>query len=316
MAKLAGTVVTTDINGRREDLTDAIYMISPTKTPYMSMIGRGKADATLHEWQTDELAAVDTNNARPEGNEASYAVPAATTRLGVHVQISDKTAMVAGTVEAVDKAGRKSEMARQMSKRSAELKRDMEAILLSNNASSGTDPRTTAGLAAWIKTNVSLGATGTNPVYTNIPTDPRNDGTQRALTEQLLKDVIQLCWNEGAEPSKIMVGGFNKAVISGFAGNADKVFNINKAEPGTIVASADVYVSNFGTLFVVANRFQRARDAWVLDPEYLSIVYLRNFASHKLAKTGDAEKRLINVEWGHKSHNEKSQGLVADLLTA
>lgn len=314
MAKITGTVLTTDIKGIREDLTDAIYMISPTKTPYMSMIGKGKASNTLHEWQTDELAAPDTANVRAEGNDAAFTLPAATTRIGVYVQISDKTAIVAGTTEAVDKAGRKSEMARQLSKRSAELKRDMEAMMLANISSTGTDPRRTAGLPAWLKTNVSFGATGANPVYTTLPNATRTDGTQRALTEQLLKDVIQLCWNEGAEPSRIMVGGANKAVISGFAGNADKVFNINKAEPGTIVASADVYVSNFGTLYVSANRFQRARDCWVLDPEYLSVVYLRGFKTKELAVTGDAEKRLLNVEWGHKSHNEKSQGLVTDLL--
>lgn len=313
MAKLSGTVVTTDIKGIREDLSDVITMISPKKTPLFSALKKGKATNTLHEWQTDELAAVDTANAKAEGNDAAFTVPAATVRLGNYCQIADKTAMVSGTVEAVDKAGRKSEMAYQMSKRMAELKRDIEGILFANIAASGTDPRKSAGLPAWIKTNVDKDAGGTNPSYTTLPNATRGDGSTRAVTEAMLKNVIQLAWNEGAEPSYISCGASVKSAISLFAGNADKVFNINSAKPGTIIAAADVYVSNFGTLTVHANRFQRTRDCWVLDFDYIGLDYLRPFATEKLAKTGDAEKRLINVEFTLKVRQEKAHGLIADL---
>jgi hypothetical protein len=316
MAAISGTYTTATAKGIREDLTDAIYMISPEKTPFISMIGRKKAKNTLHEWQTDELAAVDTANFRNEGNDATFAVPTPTVRLGNYCQISDKTAIVSGTLEEVNKAGRTSDLAREMSKKSVELRRDMESIALSNQAASGTDPRKTAGIPAWLKTNLSQGAGAVTPVYTTLPNDDRTDGTQRALTEQMIKDVAQLCWTEGAEPSVVMTGAFNKTVISGFAGNADKTLNLAGAKPGVIVQSMDVIVTDFGNLKVVANRFQRTRDLFVLDPSHLSIAFLRGFKTKKLAVTGDAEKRLINVEWATTVHNEKSQGAVYDLTTS
>jgi hypothetical protein len=316
MAAISGTYTTATAKGIREDLTDAIYMISPEKTPFVSMIGRKEAKNTLHEWQVDELAAVDTSNFRNEGNDATFTVPTATTRVGNYCQISDKTCIVSGTLEEVRKAGRKSEMAREMSKRSVELRRDIESISLANQAASGSDPRKTAGLPAWLKTNISKGAGGVDPVYTTLANDDRTDGTQRALVEQYVKDVAQLAWNEGAEPSVVMVGGFNKTVISGFAGNADKTLNLAGAKPGVIVQSMDVIVTDFGNLKVVANRFQRTRDLFVLDPSMLAIAYLRGFRSTKLAKTGDAEKRLILAEWALTVHNEKAQGAVYDLTTS
>lgn len=316
MAKLAGTVVTGDIKGIREDLSDMIYDISPKKTPLMSSIGRGKAKNTLHEWQVDALASPDTTNQKPEGNEAAFAVPTATVRLGNYCQISDKTAMVSGTVDAVDKAGRKSEMARNMARRFTELKRDIESMLFANIAASGADPRKSAGLPAWLKSNVDFGATGVNPVYTTLPNVARTDGTQRAITKAMLDNVIQLAWSKGGEPDYISVGAFNKTKVSAFVGIADQVYNINSAKPGTIIATADVYVSDFGTLHVHANRFQRSRDAWVLDRAGLSVDYLRGFKTSVLAKTGDAEKRLINAEYTLKVENEDAHGLIADLLTA
>ena len=315
MAKATGTYTTGDAKGLRESLSDMIYDISPTKTPFMSMIGRSKAKAILEEWQIDSLADPDTTNKKAEGNEASFTTPAATTRVGNYCQISDKTAIVSGTLEAVDKAGRKSEMAKQMSKRSAELKRDMEKILLANQAASGTDPRATAGLPAWIKTNtVFVTADGANPSYTVLPNDARTDATTPVtFTEAMLQDAVQQAWESGAEPHILSAGAFNKAKVSGFDGIATQTMQLNSARPGTIIGSADVYVSEFGNLKVVANRWQRTADVFGLDPEYLSVAYLRPFKTKKLAPTGDAEKRLINVEYCLKVDNEAALFGIYDL---
>jgi hypothetical protein len=316
MAALAGTYKTGDAKGLRENLTDMIYDISPTKTPLFQMAGRDKASAILHEWQIDSLADPDDTNAKPEGNDATFATPSPTTRVGTYVQISEKTAMVSGTLEAVSKAGRKSEMAKQMSKRAAEIKRDMEKIALANQAADSADPRKTAGLPAWLKTNTVFAGDGADPVYTNVPTDTRTDGTPAVFTEAMLTTVVASCWDEGAEPSIILAGAFNKAKVSGFAGIANQVMNLNSAKPGTIIGSADVYVSEFGTLKVLPDRWQRARDVFVLDREYLSIAYLRGFKTKKLAPTGDAEKRMLNVEWALKVHNEAAHGGIFDLTTS
>jgi len=165
-------------------------------------------------------------------------------------------------------------------------------------------------------TNVSMGATGTNPTDALLFTDPRNDGTQRAATEALLKVVLSGVWVNGGSPDTIMVGPFNKSVFSGFAGIATKTYFQEAARPAAIIGSADVYVGEFGTYSIVPNRFQRDRDAWVLDFEYIDIVYLRPFRVEELAKTGDAEKRMLLAEWGLKVKTDFSQGLLADLLTS
>jgi hypothetical protein len=318
MAKATGTYTTGDAKGLREDLTDMIYNITPTKTPLMQLAGRGKADALLHEWQIDTLADPDTTNAQPEGNVASFATPAATQRVGTYVQISDKTALVSGSLEAVSKAGRKKEMAYQMSKRSKELKRDIEKIALANQAAVGSDPRKTAGLPAWLKTNtVFVTADGEDPDYTTLPDDARTDATTPVtFTEAMLQSAVELSWDEGAEPSILMAGAFNKHQVSTFDGIATQTMNLNQAKPGTIIGSADVYVSEFGNLKVVPNRYQRTRDVFGLDPEFISFIYLRGFHSEKLAKDGDAERRIVRAEWGLKIHNEAAHFGIYDLTAA
>lgn len=314
MAAISGTYVTTSAKGLREDLSDKIYQISPEKVPFMSMVGKGKSKAVLHEWQVDELAAPDTANKRAEGNDSAFTVPAVTLRLGNYHQISDKTAIVSGTLESVDKAGRKSEMALQLAKRAPELKRDIESILLSNQAASGSDPRAVGSLLSFIKTNTVKGAGGADPSYTNIPTGTRTDGTQAAFTEAMLKSVQQKVWTEGGDCGVLMTGGAQKAVVSTFAGNATRTVQLNAAQkPGVTIAAMDVYVGDLGTVKVIPNRWQRNRDAFVLEPGRISIDYLRPFQTEKLAKTGDAEKRLLLCEYTLKVQNEKAIGAAYDL---
>lgn len=319
MALITGTATRYDMNGLREDLADIIYDISPTDTPFMSSIGRGSCSQTLHEWQTDELAAADPNNAVLEGDEASFATPAATVRVGNYTQISRKTVIISGTLETVDKAGRRSELAYQIAKRGRELKRDMETILLANqggNAGGVGTARRLAGLGAWVKTNTDAAGDGGDPVYTaGVPNAARTDGTPRAFTETILKNVIQQVWTSGGNPRVLMVGPYNKTVVSGFSGIATRNFDLSNVSPRptAIIAAADVYVSDFGVLRVIPNRFQRERDAWVLDFDLLSVRYLRPIQQERLAKTGDAEKRMILAEYTLRVNQEAGLGLAADL---
>lgn len=320
MAAVTNTYQTTAAKGLREDLSNVIYNISPTDTPYISNAGRDKFDATLTEWQTDALDAVDLNNAVAEGDDiTAFDAVSPTVRLQNRAQISRKTVIIAGTLENVDKAGRQSEMAYQVAKRSKELKRDMESIALSNQAASTSGTRKTAAHLAFIKTNTnkSSGATaGVDPSYTSLPDDTRTDGTQRAFTESLLKDVIQQAWSEGGNPNMLMVGPVNKQKVSAFTGIAEIRHNAKGNAPATIIGAADIYVSDFGNVEVVPSRFQRERDAHLIDKEHCKIAYLRPFKTIPLAKTGDAEKRMLLVEWGVKITNEKAHGLIADLTTS
>ena len=325
MSQTANTFDTFAAKGIRESLSNVIYNISPEETPFMSNIGRENVKNTYFEWQTDSLAAASTTNAQIEGDDvSSFDSTSATTRVGNYTQISNKTVLISGTLEAVDKAGRRSELAYQLAKRSAEIKRDMESTMLTNQAASAgsagvsTALRKTGSLLAFLKTNTDKGTGGVDPVYTSSPSATRTDATAanlRTFTEALLKTVIQKVWASGGSPKLLMVGPVNKARVSGFTGIAEIRREVTGNRQATIIGAADVYVSDFGSVSVVPNRFQRERDAFVLDPEYASVAFLRPFQTVELAKTGDAEKRLITVEYGLKVNTEAAHGLAADLTT-
>ena len=313
MAQPTNTFDTYDSVGEREDLSDVIYNISPTDTPFLSSAAKTQSTAVLHEWQTDALASASTSNAVIEGDEATLDAVTATTRLSNSCQIMDKTVVITGTQEAVDKAGRASELAYQIAKKAKELKRDMEAQITTNNAEvtgSATAAREMGSLGAWVATNDVMGTSGTSGSVGNTA---RTDGTQRAFTEDLLKSVIKSVWNEGGDPTMIMVGPFNKQKLSGFTGNSTR---FDAGADATLYTSVDVYASDFGQLQVVPNRFSRDRDCYVLDMNYWGIAFLRDFTMHELSKTGDSEKRQLLVEATLESRNEAASGLVADLTTS
>ena len=313
MAQPTNTFDTYDSVGEREDLSDVIYNISPTDTPFLSSAAKTSSSAVLHEWQTDALAAASTSNAVIEGDEATLDAVTATTRLSNSCQIMDKTVVITGTQEAVDKAGRASELAYQIAKKAKELKRDMEAQITTNNAEvtgSATAAREMGSLGAWVATNDVMGTSGTSGSVGNTA---RTDGTQRAFTEDLLKSVIKSVWDEGGDPTMIMVGPFNKQKLSGFTGNSTR---FDAGADATLYTSVDVYASDFGQLQVVPNRFSRDRDAYVLDMNYWGIAFLRDFSMHELSKTGDSEKRQLLVEATLESRNEAASGSVMDLTTS
>jgi hypothetical protein len=303
--------------GQREDLSDIIYNISPQDTPIMSSIGKGKATAVYHEWQTDALASASTANAAVEGADASAATLTPTVRLGNYTQIVQKTVQVSGTLEAVDKAGRKSEKAYQLAKASAELKRDIEAIITANqgrDAGTSTTARKLGSLLSWIKTNTNKGSgttAGTDP--TTIGVSTRGDGTTRTFQESMLKDVVQKVFTSGGTPTLLVVPPALKQVVSGFTGLTQHRYNSNATAEITILAGADLYQSDFGVLQIVPNRFMRSRDALVLDPEYASLNYLRPFQTNDLARTGDSEKTQILAELTLEVKNEAAHGGIFDL---
>ena len=315
MAQVTNTYSTYDSVGQREDLTDIIYSISPTDTPFMSSIGKEKATAVLHEWQTDALAAAAADNYQIEGDEIAFTAPTATVRLNNRTQISRKSVIVSGTQDAVNLAGRNNELAYQISKNSKELKRDMETSLTANQAPvTGDDstPRRLGGIECWIKTNTSKGGgSGADPTTSGAAA--RTDGTQRAFTESQLKDVVKKCWDEGGDPSMVMLGSFNKQILSGFTGGSTR---FDPAENKRLVAAVDIYESDFGALTVVPNRFSRSRSAYVIQPDMWGVAFLRDFQLVDLAKSGDAEKKAMLCEYTLVSKNEKASGGVFDLTTA
>ena len=320
MAIVTNTFTTFDAKGIREDLSNVITNIAPEETPYMSNIGRESVSNSLYEWQTDTLASAAANKQLEGDDVTSFDAVVATVRLQNYAQISRKTIILSATEETVNKAGRRSELAYQIAKRGSELKRDQEFTMLNGAvaaAGNSTTARGTASLGAFVKTNVDMQTNGANPSYTTLPNSARTDGNVRTFTETILKNVIQQTWAAGGTPKMLMVGPVNKQRVSGFSGIASSRFNIEGgARPATLVGAVDIYVSDFGNIQVVANRFQRERDAWVIDPDMAKMTTLRPYQQVELAKTGDAEKRMLIVEWGHKVLAENAMGLAADLITS
>ena len=275
--------------GMREDLSDVIYNISPTDTPFMSSIGKTKATAVLHEWQTDSLAAASLSNYAVEGATASDATMSPTTRVGNRTQIAQKTIKISGTLQSVDKAGRKSEKAYQLAKASSEIKRDMETSLLSNQIAANGDSSTA-----------------------------RTDGTNRTFTEDILKVVIKEVYASGGNPKVLMVNPAHKQLVSAFAGIAAQRFMAPSNTPTTIVSAADVYLSDFGAISIVPNRFMTSTNscnetAFILDPDMAAIAYLRPFQTNELAVTGDNESTQLLAEYTLEVKNQGAHGIVADI---
>lgn len=306
MAAPANTFLTTAAIGNREDLTDIIYRISPTATPFVSMAAKGKASNTLHEWQTQDLASAVTNNAQAEGDDATAKTVTPTVRLNNRTQISTKTVIVSGTQQAMNPAGRKDELAYQLSLASLELRRDMESSATQLDVTA-TAPRQSRGLVGWVVDNVNRNG-GTLASYTG--NTGRTKGTAIAFTEARLKDVLQKCFTAGGDPDTILLPPAAKQTFSTFTGNATR---FDKSEDAKLYASVDVYVSDFGELKAVPSRFQDANDVFVLESSKWAISYLRPFQTMELAKTGDAEKREILVEWTVEARAPKANGAVYDV---
>tara|TARA_R110001583_G_scaffold26979_10_gene96839 strand:- start:1643 stop:2422 length:780 start_codon:yes stop_codon:yes gene_type:complete len=259
------------------------------------------------------LAAASSTNFVLEGDESVTNATTATSRLSNTCCISDKLPRVSGTQMAVNAAGRKDELAYQIVKTAKELRRDMESILLANNAEvtgNTTTARETGGIGSWITTNTSNGTSGSDGSAGNTA---RTDGTQRAFVESQLKSVLASCWDSGGDPDCVMVGSFNKQAMSGFTGNATRFVG---AEDKQLVASIDIYTSDFGDVEVIANRFSRARDALVIQKDMFAAAYLRPVQMMELSKTGDSERRLLLSEYALESRNEAASGAVWDLTTS
>ena len=314
MALPTDTFATYAAIGRREDLSDVIYNVDPTDTPFLTSIPRTTAESTLHEWQTDALDAASAANAVLEGDDATTVAVTPTVRLSNTCQISDKVPRVTGTQQAVKSAGRRDELAYQIVKSTKALRRDMESSLLANSAEvagDATNARVLGGIESWINTNGSVGA-GAGALG-SLGNTARTDGTNRALTETLLKVALKSAWDNGGDPDTIMAGSFNKQTISGFTGNASRV---KTAEDKRLIATIDVYESDFGDLEIIPNRFQVAESTLILQTDMWAVGYLRPVSIVNLAKTGDSERRQIIVEYTLESRNEKASGAVFDCTTS
>jgi len=317
MAVPSNTIQNVSRVGVREDLDNKIAELFPDETPFQGAIGTSTISNTYTEWQTDALAAANHANAAIQGDDLSNASRANTVRVGTHTQIFTKVVGSSSTVEWTNKAGRKSEMAREMMKSARELRTDKEKRFLGNYASVAAAAGTagqTAGALAWLTTNTSLGTAGSpaNGGFSAGIVAAATNGTQRAYTETLLKTVLQSIWVAGGNPKMVFTNGTQKQTEAAFAGLATQ-----RRESGnkklTIVAGADIYVSDFGEIQFVPDRFASSRDALIVDPEYWDVGVGEGMTTFDLATTGLATRKAIRNEVALRCLNEAASGAIRDL---
>lgn len=321
MTMAANAVNTFSAVGIREDLSNVIYRVAREDTPFISMIGKSKATAVKHEWQTESLATPDTTNAQLEGDViTSYDTANSTSRLYNTCQISRKTASVSGTAEAVDFAGRDSEMSRQLVIKGLELRRDMESILVINQASvdgTTTTARKLRSLEAWYSSNDSRAAGGADGSTSAAATDST---TSRAITAPLIKTVAQLCYESGGKPTVLMCSPFQKSAISAInLADATTGIGITKYQDTSdsmAVYGIDVIVTDFGKLRIVPSIYVRSRTVHLLQPDMWALATLRNMQTKDLPASGDFMAKMITAEYTLEARNQASSGVIADLTTS
>lgn len=318
MTAPTNTVTSVNNIGIREDLEDTIYRVAAEETIFSSSIGTVKATNTRHEWQIESLASADETNAALEGDDVSSLDAAnLTTRVSNICQILTKKGGVSRTQEVVDKAGRASELARQKILKGIELRRDFEKRITGNFASvaeSGATTRKTAGILAWLTSNVSRGAGGSSGGFSAGIVAAATNGTQRTFTEALVKGVLATAFSNGAKLSQCYVDGTHKQQFSAFTGIADIRADVKGMNQATIYAGADVYVSDFGSISIIPHPYAAlSRDAFFVDPKMCAVGTLDGVKSRALAVTGDNERFLLTMEKCFVMRNEKGAAVVADL---
>ena len=319
MAAPTNALTTLTNIGNREDLEDEIYRVVPEETPFTNNVGRVKASAVTHEWQTESLrAASATSSIALEGGDSTATAANLTTRLGNYCQINLDRGSVSGTAEVVDKAGRSSEITRQKIMKGLECKRDFELRAIGNNfpavAESGATTRKMAGILCFLASNDSRGAGGSDGVAAGgIYTTAAVNGTQRTFTETLLKASLSSCFSSGGKPSQAYMGPTHKQQFSAFTGIASIRKDVKGDSMGTIIGAADVYVSDFGNLTLIPHAYGLTRDCLLLSPDFAAIGTLRGWTTEAVAKTGDSENFQVLAEKTVVVRNQAAHGVIADL---
>jgi hypothetical protein len=315
MAVPSNTIQNVARVGVREDLDEKIAELFPDETPFINAIGRHTIRNTYSEWQTDTLAAANEANAKIQGDDLTNDSRANTSRVGNHTQIFTKVVGASTTVEWTDKAGRKSELARELMKSGREIRTDIEKRAVGNYASVAAAAGVAGlfgGAQAWLTSNVSRGAGGANGGFSAGIVAAATNGTQRSYTETLLKGVLSSIWSAGGNPKMVIQSGAAQQVSSTFPGIADQRREVGN-KSATIVGAADVYVGDFSRVAFVADRFADARSALVVDPEYWDLGVGEPMTPFDLAQTGLAKRKGLRTEVTLRCLNQAASGVVADL---
>lgn len=302
------TYTTYDTVGIKEDVSDIISNIAPTKTPFQTMIGNARTKSRKFDWMEDSLRAVQVN-AQVEGFTAADATLTPPTMRSNFTQIMEKTIKVSGTEDAVDQYGRAEETAYQLSKAAEELKRDKEHAYIGLAQVGTVATSGTARLTASASSQVTV---ATNRYYVGAGTPlGGTTGTAGALTEAAVLATGQAVYNQGGDASVLMVKPADSLIVAGFANASGRTRDFGSGSK--VVNVVNLYVSPFGEYKVVLNRFQKATDAWLFDPDMWEEMTLRSWTRETLAKDGDSTKQMMVGEFGLRHKNFAGDGLITNL---
>ncbi len=301
--------------GNREDLSDMLFDVSPTETPFITAMKKGSATGTSHDWLTDELDA-PADNAHIEGDDATPVAPNPRVRLANYTQIFKKHAVVTGTQEKVLKGGGiKSEMAYQVARRLKEIKRDAERAMIgvanAKVAGNDTTAREMGSFETYMDSNSYYGG-ATFAAPTGNGADVGTAGTPRAIDETILKAALEVLWNNSGGNENILgiVGGAVRGTISTFTGSATRYVT---TEDKKLVASIDVYDGDFHTVSVTPDRYSDPTSMFLIDPEYVKACDLRGVSTKDLAVTGDSTRKEIVWECTLEVCNPKAHIQIAGI---
>ncbi len=329
----------------REDVMQQIFDISDIPLPLTDRIGSGSHGNEFAEWTADRLAEPDLSNAVVDGDDAGTDESSTGIRMGNRSQISQKTLRVSTRATDSNTIGFQNTLAYQVMMRGNELRRDVEAIMLSNQASVADDgnatPGQSAGLNAWVvgtdifgnaTGSANRGVGGADGGWLDTPTDglvaAATLGTPRALSETDIRDVSQSVYELGGDPALLMSRPTVIRILSSYMFTTTAqvaTLDRDKGEMGPAQAqgAVNIFIQDFGIITeMISNRLQQAMDApttelndslFVMDPAQLMQSFLTGYQTAPLAKTGTADNRQISGDWTFKVLNWESQGVVADI---
>ena len=318
----------TSLKGNREDLIDKIFNTSPSQTPITSAMGRTTATSDYHEWQTDSLAAASASNKMIDGDDVTLDAQVATNRLANYLQIFNGTIGVSRRANIIKKAGRTMEMAYLKGKKMLELKRNIEAMVLSTAqpaiAATASVAGQSAGLGAQCVSNPLHGTgtpNGSTTAWANgAPTTaPVLCGTLRPFTRTLLDTACQNIYTTSGEFAEMLVvSPYHKGLFSAFTSIAQNRYDVKgKKDQGIVMGGAEVYLSDFGAINVVPHYLMAgSTNAYLLNTDYLDLAFLDGFKTTDLAKTGDSDKVLITADCCLAVRAPTAQAKICDLVAS
>lgn len=291
------TFTTYESIGQEEDVSSIITDITPFDTPFFAMMKSVKVHNRVYQYQSDSLRS-PASNAKVEGADAAITALTPTTMLSGTTQILTEAFQVSASAEATSHYGRARETAYALGRALKSVKRDLEHAYIGASNAQVTGNNSGTPVAREMDSCDQL-----------IDAATTEAGGSAALTETKLLNLAQKCFNEGADPSILMIKPADAIVVSNFTSSSGRNRTFND-DNKTLTAAVDVYVGPFGTYKTVLNRHQMTTHAFLLDPSMWRSAVLRPFTRSLLAKSGDSEKHFIVGEYGLQHLNQKGSGMI------